>query len=159
MSAEFHSKKVLKPRTKMERKATSPAREPEEGIATPKKGVTLKLNGHELRIPAGAVPADQLFRLSEPPSDFFQVNIEAVGHSQYVFTGSKPVTLIISYEGKKNSRWNEVYIYQTDSAGNPIAGANPLPGSNNPPGPFTTRVKGFLDHLSGYVIAGGRTSD
>ncbi|CAN5135253.1 hypothetical protein BH24GEM2_BH24GEM2_11450 [soil metagenome] len=156
MSEEFYAKESRKPREKMKRKTKSPQKKPVRELATPSKGATLKLNGHSLVIPPGAVDKDQWFTLEEPPSDFIRVTITAEEMATYVFKGSKPVELTLSYADKENGKWKEVYIYETDLQGEPLPSAPPLGGSKNPPGMFTKKVQGHLRHLSGYIVSGGR---
>lgn len=58
-------------------------------------GGTLAVGPLTLAVPEGAVPTSTLFALVVPPSQYLEVELNAVGLTSYVF--QKPVTVTIDY--------------------------------------------------------------
>ena len=111
-------------------------------------GGSLSVGGHELVVPAGAVPKATLFTIEAPASDVLEVVISADKRKDYKF--KSPVTVRVSYarcadavlpEGALTAWW-------IDPATRSKLGE--MPGSDD----RASRSLTFAtDHLSGYAIA------
>ena len=120
-------------------------------------GGIIRICGHELAIPRGAIP-DRLevsITFSEPESDYIKVTIEAEGHNSFHFREGHPAILTMSYKRKDEDLLpGEVLrVYQVRPEDDTIIGEPSLIGAADQ---AREEVKVRLDHLSGYVIGSGR---
>ena len=143
-----------KPKEKVKRKAKSHPKEPDRQLATRAKGARLRVGNHRLIIPPGAVGQDQWFTFSEPSSEYIRVEIQAEGRERYDFEDSTPKVRLELDHSDKDGKWRELYIYETDKNGEPTG--DPLPGNSESSEGAPAKVVGYLEHLSGYVVGGGR---
>ena len=142
------------PREKVKRRAKSQPKPTDRKLATRSRGAILEVGNHRLIIPPGAVGQDQWFTFSEPPSEYIRVEIQAEGREGYEFEGSAPVVRLELDHSDKDGKWRELYIYETDTNGEPTG--DPLPRNGESSKAPPTKVIGYLEHLSGYVVGGGR---
>lgn len=59
------------------------------------QGGVLRLDGHELRLPLGAITAPKKFELAAPVSNYMEIRIRAGGGDSFTF--ERPATITIDY--------------------------------------------------------------
>jgi hypothetical protein len=121
-----------------------------------REGGSLSVGGHELVVPAGAVPKATLFTIEAPASDVLEVVITADKRKDYRF--KSPVTVRVSYARCDDAVLPEgsLIAWWIDPATRSKLGE--MPGIDD----RASRSLTFAtDHLSGYAIAyrGGRNED
>lgn len=109
-------------------------------------GGKLKADGHQISIPAGAVPAEQEFTIEVRATSHLQVDFRADGHEEYAF--QEPVTLTLSYESCGiGSVADPLRVYHVDPTTSEIL--EDLGGTHDP---AARTVSAQTDHLSDYAV-------
>ncbi len=113
-------------------------------------GGVIELNGHRVVIPADAVLMPTEFTLTEPASNYVEVDIRAAGQEHYEFR--KPVSLTLSYARctRTNIDKEALRIYYIDSQSKALI--DDMGGTDDK---AARTVTTGTDHFSGYVIGQG----
>lgn len=119
------------------------------------KGEKLRLRGHTLDIPKGAVPERTLFTMEEPNSDVIKVVIRANDQEHYEFANKVYPTLTLSYAERagdaKPEKGRTFAIYRVDECSSEID--KRLKSGHEAE---KKRVSATLETLSGYAVGSTR---
>ena len=109
------------------------------------RGGSLRLAGHSIDVPAGAVLAPTAFTISVPASPNMEIDISA-GDAHYRF--AKPVQITISYKRCEKQGAFDFKVWYIDPATGTL-----LEQMDAVDDKRRRSVTFFSDHLSGYAIA------
>lgn len=112
-------------------------------------GGILELNGHRVVVPPLAVAVPTTLTLTEPASNYVEVEVGAAGTEHYEFL--RPIALTLSYARctRNNTEDENLRIFYIDPATKAIL--EDLGGTDDK----TVRtVSTSTDHLSGYAVGG-----
>lgn len=110
------------------------------------RGGSLRLAGHSIDVPAGAVLAPTAFTISVPASLNMEIDISAAGDAHYRF--AKPVEITISYKRCDKESSVDLSVWYIDAATGAL-----LQQMDGVDDKRRRSVSFFSDHLSGYAIA------
>lgn len=110
-------------------------------------GGTVSVRGHELQVPAGALPGPVRLDVTVPTGDYLLLDITADGQEHYEF--QKPVRIAIDYGHCPD--WEaavpfSAWYYDPESG----TFLEHMGGTDDAP---ARKHRFYTDHLSGYVIA------
>jgi hypothetical protein len=110
-------------------------------------GGSLSVNGHELRIPEGAVTSPQKFTVAITASEYLELDIRADGHDHYVF--AKPVRITVSFDRCVDAALleDELRVYYIDP--DTKDAIEDVGGTVNT---SDSSIAAWTDHLSDYAV-------
>jgi hypothetical protein len=110
------------------------------------RGGSLRLAGHSIDVPAGAVLAPTAFTISVPASANMEIDISAAGDEHYRF--ARPVEITISYKRCDKQGPFDFSVWYIDRATGAL-----LERMDGVDDKRHRSVTFLSDHLSGYAIA------
>lgn len=111
-------------------------------------GGTIRLDGHSIRIPAGAVLLPTRFMLTVPASKYVEVEIHAEGHEHFQFLLPASVTMSYDRCGDMDIDHDDLHVWYISGLTGLL-----LEFMGGTADPEDRHVTFSTDHLSGFIIA------